>query len=165
MFTDIVASTETATHLGDSRWRRLLDEHDRISRDAVTRYSGRIVKSTGDGVLATFAGPSSAVAAGEAVTEGLGTIGLAVRVGIHTGEVELRGDDIGGLAVHVAARINQLAAQGEILVSSTVRDLTIGSGIALEPRGVQQLKGIDRPIDVYAVTNGPDKHPWQDQLR
>ena len=85
LFTDIVASTETATHLGDSRWRRLLDEHDRICTDAVNRYDGKIIKSTGDGVLATFPGPSSAVAAGEAVTEGLRTIGLGVRVGIHTG--------------------------------------------------------------------------------
>ncbi|HEY3186284.1 MAG TPA: adenylate/guanylate cyclase domain-containing protein [Solirubrobacteraceae bacterium] len=128
LFTDIVDSTRRAAALGDAGWRELLDRHDDVVRGALARYAGREIKSTGDGFLASFDGPAKAIAASRAIVDGVHDIGLEVRAGIHTGECERRGDDLGGLAVHIGARVAALAAPGEILVSSTVRDLTVRVG-------------------------------------
>jgi class 3 adenylate cyclase len=128
--------------MGDARWRELLDRHDDLVRGVLARYTGREVKSTGDGVFAAFDGPAKAIAASRAIIEGVRDIGLEVRAGIHTGECERRGDDPGGMAVHIGARVAALAAPGEILVSSTVRDLTVGSNFEFDDKGEHELKGI-----------------------
>ncbi len=151
LYTDLVDSTGTASRLGDRRWRALLDLHDEVVRDALARGSGREVKHTGDGFLATFDGPARAIRCAEAIREGLQPLGLEVRVGLHAGEIELRPDDIGGIAVHVGARVAALAEPGEILVSRTVRDLVAGSGISFTDRGVHRLKGVDDDWQLYAV--------------
>ena len=152
MFTDIVGSTEHTVALGDSAWKRLLEQHDSVTRRQVERYRGRIVKHTGDGTLATFDGPARAVQCASAIQEGTRAIGVEVRVGLHVGECERRGDDIGGIAVHIAARVMGEAQHGEILVSSTVRDLVGGSGIRLEDRGLHELRGIPDPWRLFAAT-------------
>ena len=151
VFTDVVASTDMAVRLGDADWSRLLDRHDLMARRTAERYSGRVVKTWGDGVLATFDGPARAARfasdfGGEA--EG---IGLPIRAGLHTGEVELRDDDIGGIAVHIAARIAALAGPGDVLASRTVKDLTTGSGLLFTDRGVHSLKGVPEEWQLYAV--------------
>ena len=152
LFTDIVGSTDRAAKLGDSRWRALLERHDALVREQVERHRGRLVKSLGDGMLATFDGPSRAISSAIAIRDGVRQLGLDVRAGLHTGECELLADnDIGGLAVHIAARISSLAGAGEVLVSSTVRDLIVGSDQILTDRGEHQLKGITRSWRVYAV--------------
>jgi class 3 adenylate cyclase len=154
LFTDIVGSTTRAAELGDSGWRALLNDHDALVRQQVERHRGRFIKSLGDGMLASFDGPSRAISSAVAIREGLRTLGLEIRAGLHTGECELlAADDIGGLAVHIAARISSLAATGEILVSSTVRDLTVGSGQALTDRGAHELKGVPGRWGVFAVSN------------
>ena len=152
LFTDVVGSTDRAAKLGDSGWRDLLQRHDALVREQVERYRGVFVKSLGDGILATFDGPSRAISAAIAIRDGVRQLGLDVRAGLHTGECELLADDdIGGLAVHIGARLGSLAAPGEVLVSSTVRDLIVGSDQILADRGEHQLKGIPGPWRVFAV--------------
>lgn len=152
LFTDIVGSTARAAELGDDAWRSLLERHDRIVREQVERHRGRFVKSLGDGALAVFDGPSRAISSASAIRDRVRDLGLEVRAGLHTGECELLpGDDVGGLAVHIGARIGSLAAAGEVLVSSTVRDLIVGSGVALSDRGEHELKGVPGPWRVFAV--------------
>jgi class 3 adenylate cyclase len=151
VFTDIVGSTETASRLGDSEWRRVLDRHDDAARKLATHYAGRVVKSTGDGVLAMFDGPARGARFASDLARQLSSIGLEQRAGIHTGEVEVRGDDIGGIAVHIAARISALAGAGEILTSRTLKDLTAGSGLVFEDRGMHSLKGVPDEWQLYVV--------------
>lgn len=151
LFTDIVGSTEKAIELGDRRWRELLDRHDEVCRRRVDHWRGRVVKSTGDGVLATFDGPARAVACALDLGRALRQIGLPIRTGMHTGEVQLRGDDIGGIAVHIAARIQALAEPDQVLVSRTIPDLVVGSGIAFRDCGVHRLKGIESKWQLYSV--------------
>lgn len=152
LFTDIVGSTERAASEGDARWRQLLDRHDEITRSAVAEHRGVAVKSTGDGFLAHFDGPGRAVRCAEDLGRRLREVGLEVRAGLHTGEIELRGDDIGGLAVHVAARVAGLAGAGEVLVSRTVKDLTVGSDVVYADRGEHELKGVPDHWQLYAVS-------------
>ncbi len=152
LFTDIVGSTDRAAELGDSEWRRVLERHDAIAREQVERYRGEFVKSLGDGMLATFDGPSRAISSAIAIRDGVRQLGLDIRAGLHTGECELLADDdIGGLAVHIAARISGLAGPGEVLVSSTVRDLSVGADQRLEDRGEHQLKGVPGSWLIFAV--------------
>jgi class 3 adenylate cyclase/pimeloyl-ACP methyl ester carboxylesterase len=151
LFTDIVGSTDRASALGDSKWRRLLDEHDDIVRDRVTRLGGKLIKTTGDGALATFEGPAKCLRSTIAVRDGLSAIDVPIRAGVHAGEVELRGDDVGGIAVHIAARVMGEAAAGEILASSTVKDLVVGSGITFSDRGARHLKGVPDEWRLFAV--------------
>jgi len=152
LFTDIVGSTERAAELGDSRWRALLERHDSLAHEQVERHRGRFIKSLGDGILATFDGPSRAISCALAIRDGIRDLNLDIRAGLHTGECELRGDDdIGGLAVHIGARIGSIAGPGEVLVSSTVRDLIAGSDLPLADRGEHELKGVPGPWRVFAV--------------
>jgi class 3 adenylate cyclase len=154
LFTDIVGSTERAREVGDRRWRELLDTHDRLAHELVHREGGKLVKTTGDGILAIFDGPGRAIRCAAALREGLRAAGLDIRAGLHTGEVELRGDDVGGIAVNIGARIMGAAAPGEVLVSRTVRDLVAGSGIALEGRGTHALRGVGDDWPLFAVSGG-----------
>ncbi len=142
LFTDIVGSTALAAAMGDGRWQRLLDEHYRLARREVDRFGGREVKTVGDGILATFDGPARAIHCAAAIRDGVGELGLQIRAGLHTGEIELTSDDIAGLAVHIGARISALAAASEVLVSSTVKDLVAGSGLEFDDRGSHELKGV-----------------------
>jgi class 3 adenylate cyclase len=152
LFTDIVASTERAANLGDRRWRELLQVHDDLGTRLVEQWGGRVVKSTGDGLLATFDGPGRAIACASALRDQLADIDLPIRAGLHAGEVELRdGDDVGGIAVHIAARIMAEAGPGEVVVSRTVRDLVAGSDLLLEDRGTRQLKGVDGDWQLFTV--------------
>ncbi len=151
LFTDIVESTSRATALGDSQWRSLLDLHDEVVRQDLTDHFGRLVKNTGDGILATFDGPGRAVRFATDHQRRLAEIGLPIRTGIHTGEIERRNGDIGGLAVHLGARIMAAAEPAEILVSRTVKDLVIGSPIAFEDKGLHALKGIEGEWQLYSV--------------
>lgn len=151
LFTDIVGSTDHAASLGDQRWRRLLDSHDEVIRRQLDRFRGREVKTTGDGFHAVFDGPGRAVQCACAIADAVRPLGLEVRVGLHAGEVELRGDDVAGLAVHIGARVGALAGPNEVLVSSTVRDLVAGSGIEFADRGEHELKGVPGRWRLYAV--------------
>ena len=152
LFTDIVGSTERAAGLGDRSWRALLERHDVLAREQVRRHRGRYVKSLGDGMLATFDGPSRAISCALALRGAVRELDLDIRAGMHTGECELLADDdVGGLAVHIGARISGLAGPGEVLISSTVRDLIAGSEQVLEDRGEHDLKGIPGPWKVFAV--------------
>jgi pimeloyl-ACP methyl ester carboxylesterase len=151
MFTDIVGSTERAGELGDARWRELLSAHQEAVRRELTRFRGREVKTLGDGYLATFDGPARAIRCGRAIAEAAPSIGLQVRVGLHCGEVEVMEEDVGGIAVHIAARVGALADAGEVLVTSTVKDLVAGSGIQFEDRGAKQLKGIPDEWRLFAA--------------
>lgn len=151
LFTDIVGSTETAARLGDSAWRELLDRHDELIRRNLRRFRGEEVKTTGDGFMATFDGPARAIRCGQAIAEAARSLGIEVRAGVHTGECELRGQDLSGLAVHVAARVSALAAAGEVLVSQTVHDLVAGSGLSFVDRGEHRLRGVPNPTKVLAV--------------
>ena len=153
LFTDIVASTEHLASLGDRRWRELLDAHDRAVREQLHRFRGREIKTTGDGFAACFDGPGRAIASATAITRVARELGIEVRAGMHTGECEVRGDDLAGLAVHLAARIGSLAGPGEVLVSTTVKDLVAGSGIEFVDRGDRELKGIPDTWRLYAVTD------------
>ena len=152
LFTDLVSSTEQQRAAGDQRWRTTLDSHDDVAQRAVTRNGGRIVKSTGDGILAVFDGPISAVASAAEILRALHRIGVSARAGVHVGEIEERGDDLTGIAVTLCSRISDQAEADEILVSSTVRDLVAGSGIRFESKGAHDLKGIDEPITLLAAT-------------
>jgi class 3 adenylate cyclase len=151
LFTDIVGSTATAASVGDRRWKSLLDAHDRAVRDQLRRYRGREINTTGDGFVACFDGPARAIRCAQAIAESTRTYGVEVRAGIHTGECEVRGDDLSGLAVHIAARVGALASAGETLVSGTVKDLVVGSGIEFEDRGEQELKGVPGAWRLWAV--------------
>lgn len=153
LFTDIVGSTEHAAALGDGPWRSLLERHDDVVHDEVARHRGHVVKSLGDGALAVFDGPSRAISSAVAIRERTAALGIEVRAGLHTGECELLPDqDVGGIAVHIAARVSALAGPGEVLVSSTVRDLAVGSGHVLTDRGEHDLKGVPGPWRLFAVT-------------
>jgi class 3 adenylate cyclase len=151
LFTDIVGSTSRAAELGDQGWRDLVAEHDRIVRRLLDRHNGREIKTMGDGFLATFDGPARAIRAAQGMTSEVRSIGVEVRAGIHTGECERVGDDIAGMAVNVAARVSALADAGEVLVSGTVKDLVIGSGLTFEDRGIHNLKGVTAPWQLYAA--------------
>ena len=157
LVTDLVASTEKAAAVGDERWRALLDRHDALVREQVARFGGRTVRSTGDGVLAVFDGAARAVRCAAAVRDALRPLGLGVRAGVHSGEVELRGDGVDGMAVHIAARIAALAGSNELLVSQTVKDLTVGAQLRFETGGTDTLqgvtlKGVPGSWNVYRVT-------------
>ena len=154
LFTDIVASTEHLASLGDRRWRAMLDAHDRAVRDQLRRFRGREIKTTGDGFHACFDGPGRAIACATSITQAARGLGIEVRAGLHTGECEVRGDDLAGLAVHVAARIGSLAGPGEVLVSTTVKDLVAGSGIEFVDNGEHELKGIPSTWRLFAVGSG-----------
>jgi class 3 adenylate cyclase len=152
MFTDIVDSTKRAAALGDRMWRATLERHDEIVRQQLMRFRGREVKHTGDGFLATFDGPARAVRCASAIADTMQPLGIAVRGGLHTGEIELKGDDIGGIAVNIAARVAAAAGPNEMLVSSTVRDLVAGSGLRFEDRGRHALKGLPEDVQLYAAS-------------
>lgn len=151
LFTDIVGSTERATALGDAAWTAVLDAHDRTVERHVSAARGTVVKFTGDGALATFDGPARAINCACAIRDAMDDLGLAIRTGLHTGEVEMGDGDIHGIAVHIAARIMALAAPGEVLVSGAIPPLVLGSGIAFEDRGSRELKGVPHPWPVHAV--------------
>jgi class 3 adenylate cyclase len=151
LFTDIVGSTERARELGDSRWREVLDAHDAVARRLVEREDGDLVKTTGDGILAIFEAPGPAIRCAVSLREELRQHGVEIRAGLHTGEVEYRGTDVGGIAVHTAARILAAAAPGEVLVSRTVRDLVAGSGLTLKDRGTHTLRGVGDDWRLYAI--------------
>ncbi|MEA2462047.1 MAG: hypothetical protein QOH90_2224 [Actinomycetota bacterium] len=151
VFTDIVDSTDHASRLGDSRWKELLDQHDRIIRERLPHFRGKLIKTTGDGMLATFDGPARAVRCALRLRRDMSDLGLTVRAGVHTGEVEMRTDDVGGLAVHIAARIAAIAEPGGVFTSRTVKDLVGGAGISFEDRGVHDFKGIPERWRVFAA--------------
>jgi class 3 adenylate cyclase len=153
LFTDIVDSTRTAAELGDSRWRGVLEGHQRAVRDALGRFDGREVNTTGDGFLMTFDGPARGIRCARAILQSSEALGVRVRAGIHTGECEVMGDDIGGIAVHIAARVSALAGPGEVLVSRTVKDLVAGSGILFDDRGAHTLKGVPDTWQLLAVAD------------
>ena len=151
VFTDIVGSTERAASLGDRRWGSLLDAHDQSVREQLRRFRGKEIKTIGDGFLACFDGPARAIRCAQATVEATRKLGLEVRLGLHTGECEIRGDDLGGMAVHIAARVGALAGPGDVLVSGTVKDLVVGSGIEFVDRGEHDLKGVPGSWKLYAV--------------
>jgi class 3 adenylate cyclase len=151
LFTDIVGSTERAAELGDRRWRDLLHDHHRTVRRELDRFRWREVHTAGDGFLATFDGPARAIRCAGAIVDAVRLQGLQVRAGLHTGEVELMDDDIGGIAVHIGARVADLAGPGEVLVSRTVKDLVVGSGIEFQDRGARPLKGVPGEWSLFSV--------------
>ena len=159
LFTDIVGSTQQAARVGDRRWRTLLDEHDAGVREAIAAYAGEEINTTGDGFLAAFDGPARAIRSAQAVVGSARALGMHVRVGIHTGECERRGDDLAGIAVHIGARVAALADGDEVLVTGTVRDLVAGSGIEFHDRGLQELKGVPGRWQVLAVSDGSRPAP------
>jgi len=151
MFTDIVGSTQRASHMGDRAWRQLLATHHHRLRGLLARYRGREVDTAGDGFLATFDGPARAIRCAVTIAQAMRDIGLEVRVGLHTGEIELEGDDVRGIAVHIGARVASLAGPGEVLVSSTVKDLVAGSGLTFADAGEHELKGVPERWHLYRV--------------
>ena len=151
LFTDIVDSTAKAASLPNERWRALLDAHDDAVREQLRRFRGREIKHTGDGFLVAFDGPARAIRCGGAIRDATQRLGLELRMGLHTGECDVRGDDLGGLAVHIAARVGALAEPGEIWVSGTVKDLVVGSGIEFDDRGERELKGVPGSWKLFAV--------------
>ncbi|MBI3029909.1 MAG: adenylate/guanylate cyclase domain-containing protein [Candidatus Rokubacteria bacterium] len=151
LFTDIVGSTEQAARLGDRRWRELIESHHALVRKELARFRGREIDTAGDGFLATFDGPARAVRCASAIRDAVKDLGIEIRAGLHTGECEVMGDKLGGIAVHIGARIASLAKSGEVLVSSTVKDLVAGSGLEFEERGTHALKGIPGEWRLFAV--------------
>ncbi len=151
LFTDIVSSTETATSLGDQRWHYLLKQHHEIVRKELMRYRGKEITTTGDGFLATFDGPARAIRCACAIRDVLKQAGLTIRAGLHTGEIKLIEDNIGGIAVHLCSRVMAKAADGEVLITSTVKDLVAGSGIDFKTVGKHKLKGITGEWELYSV--------------
>ncbi len=151
LFTDIVGSTEHAAEIGDSAWRTLLARHDELVRAEVVRHRGRAVKSTGDGVLATFDGPARAIGAARSIERAVHSLGIRIRAGLHTGECEIVGNDVAGLAVHIGARVMDEAGPGEVLVSGTVKDLVVGSGIDFRERGSHRLRGVPGEWSLWEV--------------
>jgi class 3 adenylate cyclase len=154
LFTDIVASTEHVAQSGDRRWREVLDRHDTLVEQLVVEHRGRVIKSLGDGTLATFDGPTRALRCARAIVDAAERENISVRAGLHTGEVELRPNDVAGIAVHIASRISALATPGEILASQTVVDLTRGADIQFDTRGERPLKGVPGNWTLYAL--GPE---------
>lgn len=154
LFTDIVGSTEHAAAVGDQRWRRLLDRHDEVARLEVDRFGGRLVKSTGDGILATFDAPTRALRCAFALTDALGDVGLRIRSAIHTGEIEIRDDDVGGIGVHIAARALAQAADREVVVTRTVRDLATGTDLAFGALGSVSLRGVPGEWELFTASAG-----------
>jgi class 3 adenylate cyclase/pimeloyl-ACP methyl ester carboxylesterase len=152
LFTDIVDSTRRAAEMGDRDWHALLDAHDAVVRSQLARFRGREVSTSGDSFLAMFDGPQRAIRCAMAIRDAVRSLGIEVRAGLHTGECEIRGDDIGGIAVHIGARVSALAGANDVLVSSTLRDLVIGSGLEFEERGAHQLKGVPGEWRLFAVT-------------
>ena len=155
LFTDIVGSTERAAEMGDEKWLDLRQAHHRLVRDYLERFRGREIETSGDGFLATFDGPTRAVTCAAAIGEAVRPLGVELRAGLHTGEVELRGEEIGGMAVNIAARVTAAADQGGVLVTNTVKDLIVGSGIELTDRGSHQLKGVPGEWPLFEVTGVP----------
>ena len=151
LFTDIVDSTRRAAEIGDRDWHALLDAHDAVVRVQLNRFKGREVNTSGDGFLAMFDGPQRAIRCAMAIRDAVQTLGIQVRAGLHTGECEVRGDDIGGIGVHIGARVSALAGANDVLVSSTLRDLVIGSGLEFEDRGNHELKGVPGEWRIFAV--------------
>jgi class 3 adenylate cyclase len=150
-FTDIVGSTEKAVEIGDARWRELLLAHNELVRNELDRFQGREIATSGDGLFATFDGPARAVRCASAVVTSVRQLGIEIRAGIHTGECERMGDNLGGIAVHIGARIAALSEPSEVLVSSTVKDLVAGSGLRFEDRGMHRLKGVPDEWRIFAV--------------
>jgi class 3 adenylate cyclase len=153
LFTDIVDSTRRAAEIGDRDWHALLDAHDAVVRAQLARFRGREVNTSGDGFLAMFDGPQRAIRCAMAIREAVQALGIEVRAGLHTGECEVRGDDIGGIGVHIGARVSALAGPNDVLVSSTLRDLVIGSGLEFEDRGAYELKGVPGEWHIFAVAS------------
>jgi class 3 adenylate cyclase len=153
LFTDIVGSTSHATRLGDARWTQVLNDHDSLVPRELERHRGRLVKHTGDGVLATFDGPGRAVRCAQSIVEGVKPIGIEVRAGVHAGEIEWRGGDVGGIAVHIGQRVSAFAGPGEVLVTRTVTDLVAGSELRFEERGEYELKGVSGSWKLLAAVN------------
>jgi class 3 adenylate cyclase/pimeloyl-ACP methyl ester carboxylesterase len=153
LFTDIVDSTRRAAEMGDRDWHALLDAHDAVVRSQLARFRGREVNTSGDGFLAMFDGPQRAIRCAMAIRDAVQALGLQVRAGLHTGECEVRGDDIGGIGVHIGARVSALAGPNDVLVSSTLRDLVIGSGLEFEDRGAHELKGVPGEWHLFAVAS------------
>jgi class 3 adenylate cyclase len=153
LFTDIVDSTRRAAEIGDRDWHALLDAHDAVVRAQLTRFRGREVSTSGDSFLATFDGPQRAIRCAMAIRDAVQSLGIQVRAGLHTGECEIRGDDIGGIAVHIGARVSALAGPNDVLVSSTLRDLVIGSGLEFDDRGAHELKGVPGEWHLFAVAS------------
>jgi class 3 adenylate cyclase len=153
LFIDIVDSTRRAAEMGDRDWHALLDAHDAVVRSQLARFRGREVNTSGDGFLAMFDGPQRAIRCAMAIRDAVQALGIQVRAGLHTGECELRGDDIGGIAVHIGARVSALAGPNDVLVSSTLRDLVIGSGLKFEDRGANELKGVPGEWRLFAVAS------------
>ncbi len=153
LFTDIVDSTRRAAEIGDRDWHALLDAHDAVVRSQLARFRGREVNTSGDGFLAMFDGPQRAIRCAMSIRDAVQALGIEVRAGLHTGECEVRGDDIGGIAVHIGARVSALAGPNDVLVSSTLRDLVIGSGLEFEDRGAHELKGVPGEWHLFAVAS------------
>lgn len=164
LFTDICGSTERAAKLGDAAWRELIERHDAIGARQVEAFGGRVVKSLGDGLLATFSGPAQAVRCARSLGEEVRALGIQLRAGVHTGEVEAIGTDVGGLAVHIGARISALAGAGEVLVSSTVRDLVVGSELWFAERGERELKGVPGTWRIFALGSERRTQPRETPL-
>jgi class 3 adenylate cyclase len=153
LFTDIVDSTRRAAEMGDRDWHALLDAHDAVVRAQLARFRGREVNTSGDGFLAMFDGPQRAIRCAMAIRDAVQALGIEVRAGLHTGECEVRGDDIGGIAVHIGARVSALAGPNDVFVSSTLCDLVIGSGLEFEDRGAHALKGVPGEWHLFAVAS------------
>jgi class 3 adenylate cyclase len=153
MFTDIVESTALAAEMGDRRWRDVLDRHHLVARGEIDRFKGRVIATTGDGFFAVFDGPAQAVRCASAIVDAMGRLGLRIRAGVHTGEVEVRRNDLGGLAVHIGARIAALASPGDVFVSSTVKEVLAGSGTTFEDAGEHELKGVPDRWRLYRVAD------------
>jgi len=155
LFTDIVRSTERAVQLGDQRWLDLREAHNAMVRTQIERNHGMEVETTGDGFLVTFDGPARAIRCAMGIADGVRQLGIEIRAGLHTGEVELRDGHVSGVAVHIASRVLNLAGEGQVLVSGTVRDLVVGSGISFNPEGTHALKGVPGEWPLYSVTSVP----------
>ncbi len=155
MFTDIVDSTQHAARLGDRGWLDLLERHHRMTRDYLDRYRGREIKTTGDGILATFDGPTRAVTCAAHVRTASQALGIDIRVGLHSGEIELSGDDISGMAVNIASRVMNVNAGGGVTASSTVRDLVVGSGIEFNAIGAREMKGVPGEWNLFELVSIP----------
>ena len=153
LFTDLVSSTEQVSEVGDRRWRNLMETHDALVRSEIDRFQGKVIRFTGDGVLATFDGPARAIRCARAIVDTLAPLGLIVRAGLHTGEIDLHGDDVSGISVHIGQRVCVHAGPREVLVSRTVADLIAGSDIELEDTGEYELKGVPGTWRLLRVTN------------